>query len=121
MNGEEFEDRLTVLFWNLEYSVQHTGQTGDAGVDLIIEKDGRKTAVQAKRYHETVKEEAVQQVFTGKAVYHCDEALIVTNSFYTDMAWKVAETIGVKLWNRNYLIKVLETERKRLGENSKKP
>ena len=115
MSGEEFEERLEVLFKNLGYSVRRTGRTSDAGVDLIIEKDNRKIAVQAKRYTGNVGEAAVQQVHTGKVFYRCDEAIVVTNSEFTSMAWKVAFGTGVKLWSRNYLIKVLETEHKKLS------
>lgn len=120
MNGSEFENRLAILFKNLGYSVRHTGQTGDAGVDLIIERNGKKTAVQAKCYSSSrVGEDAVQQVFTGKAYYRCDDAIIVTNNNFTKMAWKVANSIGVKLWSRNYLIKVLLTEKEKLGQAPK--
>jgi len=117
MTGPEFEDRLMVLYRHLGYKVQHTGKSGDAGVDLIAEKDGKKIAIQAKRYEGNVGESAVQQVHTGKHFYHCDEAIIVTNSNFTKMAWRVARETGIKLWSRNYLIKVLETEHEQVDQS----
>lgn len=121
MSGSEFEERLMILFKNLGYKVQHVGRTADAGVDLIIERNGMRTAVQAKRYQGNVGEHAVQEVHTGKDYYRCDEAIIVTNSNFTEMAWKVAQATNIKLWSRNYLIKVLLTEKKNihLAERSK--
>jgi restriction system protein len=66
MSGTEFEDRLAVLFGNLGYNVQRTGKIGDYGVDLVIEKNGIRTAVQAKCYKPgKVHPDAVQQVYAG--------------------------------------------------------
>ncbi len=110
MSGTEFEQRLIILYRNLGYKVTHIGHSGDAGVDLIVEKDGIKTAVQAKRYKGNVPESAVQQVHTGKDYYKCDRAIIVTNSFFTQMAQNVAAKTNITLWNRNTLIKELLEE-----------
>ena len=110
MTGSEFEERLMVLYRNLGYDVKHIGHTGDAGVDLIVEKNGRKTAIQAKRYDGNVPESAVQQVHTGKDYYHCDEAIIVSNSNFTEMAKEVAKVTNIQLLSRNDLIKLLQAE-----------
>lgn len=71
MSGKEFEDRLVILFRRKGYIVTHTGRsTGDYGVDLVIEKDGIKTAVQAKRHKRLIGEDAVREVFSGMAMYY---------------------------------------------------
>jgi len=114
MEGTEFENRLKIMFENLGYKVEHTGKSGDAGVDLILWKYGQKTAVQAKRYQGNVGVSAVQEVHTGMDYYDCDKAIIVTNSRFTDEAWRVAKKTHIKLWNRNYLIKVLQTEKEHI-------
>ncbi len=109
MGGSEFEEKLSILFSQLGYTVQHTGKTGDYGVDLIIEKNGIKTAVQAKRYgfREHVPENAIQQAFSGAEFYHCEDALVVTNSRYTKHANELARSIGVSIWNRSDLVSAL--------------
>ncbi len=117
MSGPEFENRLVVLYKNLGYQVEHTGKSGDLGVDLIIIKDGRRTAIQAKCWQGNVNERAVQEVFTGKTVHHCDHALIFTNSNFTSFARKVAYDTNVQLCGRNYLIKLLEVEQENLGRS----
>lgn len=114
MTGEEFEERLKILFINLGYKAERTSPgkvKPDYGVDLIIEKDGIKTAVQAKRWKELVGEDAIRQAYSAKNYYNCTEAMVVTNSNFTKMAWTLAKSDNVKLWNRNYLIKVLLTEK----------
>lgn len=113
MTGKEFEDRLAILFRHLGYSVRVVGnQTGDYGVDLVIEKDGIKTAVQAKCYKRSlVGEDAIREVYTGKNYYQCNEALVVTNNSYSNMARNLAHANNVKLWDRNDLVKWLLVER----------
>jgi restriction system protein len=111
MTGTEFEQRIGVLLRNLGYKVEHTGRTGDYGVDLVIEKDGRRIAVQTKCYKSHVGEDAVREAYAGKNMYHCYEAWVITNSSFTRMARKLAYRDYVKLWNRKYLVKALLTEK----------
>lgn len=111
MSGSEFEERLAILFSRLGYKVERTGRVGDYGVDLVIERNGIRTAVQAKCYKGNVHPDSVQQVNTGKNMYHCQEAIVVTNRNFTKEAWRLARSVDVKLWSRNYLAKVLLTEK----------
>ena len=71
MNGKAFEDYLTWLFQKMGYKVSPTPYAGDYGADLIIEKDGIKTAVQAKRYKGKVGIEAIQQVVADEGEESC--------------------------------------------------
>jgi restriction system protein len=113
MSGVDFEKRLGVMFKKLGYRVQYPGsrQGGDYGVDLIIEKNGRKTAVQAKRYRRQVGEDAVREVVAGKNVYHCQHAMVVTNSRFTPMARHLAAANQVTLYPRYKLIDLLLKEK----------
>lgn len=112
MTGSEFEERLAILFRNLGYNVERTGRVGDYGVDLVIEKSGIRTAVQAKCYKSgKVHPDAVQQVYAGKNKHSCTEAMVVSNRNYTIETWRLARSDNVKLWSRNYLVKVLLTEK----------
>src|SRR4051812_19552334 len=61
MDGHTFEQRMQVLFRDLGYRVQRTRRRGDYGADLVIELDGAKTVVQAKRWTKTVGVKAVQE------------------------------------------------------------
>jgi restriction system protein len=110
MTGGQFEELLEIIFTNLGYKTVRTipdGTLADYGVDLIIEKDGIRTAVQAKRWKGKVGEDAVREVYSGRNIYDCTETMVVTNSDFTKMAWKLAKSDNVKLWNRKDLIKVL--------------
>lgn len=106
MKGDEFEQFLAAYFESEGYKVTVTGGTGDYGADLIIKRGGVKTAVQAKRYRNSVGVAAVQQVLGAKGHYHTRSCMVATNSYFTKAARKLAKENGVKLWDRNDLLKL---------------
>ena len=105
MDGPTFEAYLEILFRRLGYHVQRTRASGDFGADLIVERDGVRTAVQAKRYAKAVGLTAVQEAAAARGKYGCDAALVVTNSTFTRPARELAEANGVELWDREELIR----------------
>lgn len=107
MNGYEFEEYVKKLFVKLGYSVFHTSLSGDQGADLILSKDGEKTTVQVKRYSNKVSNKAVQEVVAAKAYYKCSKSIVVTNSFFTDAAIKLANANNVELIDRNGLTRLM--------------
>lgn len=111
MSGDVFENYLLTLFFKLGYKVQLVGShAGDYGTDLIIEKDGVRTAVQAKRWKGVVGIKAVQEVYGSLKLRNCTKALIVTNNFFTRQAQELARANGVELWDRYILVnKILES------------
>jgi restriction system protein len=61
MDGATFEEFLDTLFRQLGYRVENTRYRGDYGADLVVSKDGFKTAVQAKRWSKRIGVKAVQE------------------------------------------------------------
>ncbi|KRF31673.1 restriction endonuclease [Paenibacillus sp. Soil787] len=104
MTGIEFETFLKDFFERMGYKVKLTKASGDNGVDLFIFRSSSIIAVQCKRYSVNVGVTAVQEVFAGKGFYNCDLAWVVTNSYFTNPAKKLAEKLGVVLWDRNELV-----------------
>jgi|GEM_PF-1754056 len=112
MSGNDFELFLFSLFSKLGYSVKHTGHIGDLGSDLVIEKDGIKTAVQAKRYQQYVGPDAIREVNTVVKPRNCNLGMVVTNSHYTEEAKFLAKANNITLWDREDLInKILQTQK----------
>lgn len=106
MEGHKFERYLGVLFKALGYKSVVTRASGDFGADLVIEKDGKRIVVQAKRYSGNVGIKAVQEVHAAIPFYHADEGWVVTNQSYTDAAKRLAGTNGVRLIDRQELIRL---------------
>jgi len=107
MTGEQFEQRLNALFREYGFNVSMTRATGDFGADLVLERDGTRTVVQAKRWDDSVGIEAVYEVVGAKAHYRASEAAVVTNSLFTPAAIELANDNGVALIERGELVNML--------------
>ncbi|MBD7969568.1 restriction endonuclease [Paenibacillus gallinarum] len=103
MNGHEFEQLISLLFTKMGYSTTVTKGSGDQGVDVIAEKDGRKYGVQAKCYSSAVSNKAIQEVTAGLNHYKLEKGLVITNNFFTDSARELAHSNNIVLWDRNIL------------------
>lgn len=107
LTGTEFENLLLRLFSSMGYRVQHTGKVGDQGGDLVLNKNGSRILVQAKRYVTSVGNGAVQQAVGAKAHYYCDEAWVVSTGVYTRAAVELADSNKVRLLGRGELKKMM--------------
>jgi restriction system protein len=108
MSGSDFERRLAVLFDRLGNRAQVVGSgAGDFGADLVLEKDGRRTVVQAKRWNGTVGAAAVREIAAARPYYQADAAMVVTTSRFSQEARRLARANGVSLWDRDDLVAVL--------------
>ncbi len=107
MSGTKFEQYLQQLLQTQGYDVKLTPETGDYGADLVLSKQPLKIVVQAKRWNGNVGIAAVQQVIGAKAHYQANEAWVITNSYFTEAAVKLAKSNAVKLIDRQMLISML--------------
>ncbi|MFT2765154.1 restriction endonuclease [Helicobacter pylori] len=107
MNGFEFEEYSKIFFTSKGFEVSITQKSGDYGADLIAEKDGIKWAIQAKRYSHKVSPKAIQEVVSSKAYYACEKACVITNSYFTQAAQKLAQANGVILIDRDEWVRFL--------------
>lgn len=108
MDGIAFEElACDILIANGFELAENTPATGDFGVDILAKKDGMTYAIQCKRYTEAVGLEAIQQVYAGRAYYECHVAVVLTNQTFTEHAKRLADKIGVVLWDRDTLRELL--------------
>ena len=101
LTGVEFEEFLAGLFRAQGYAAELTPTSGDYGADLILSKDGRRIAVQAKRYMGSVGVQAVQEALSGQAYYKCHTAWVITTGAFTTNALELAQKSGVKMIGRS--------------------
>jgi restriction system protein len=116
MDGFQFEDFLVEIFQTIGYDVKETKRTADQGADLFVSRFGKNTVIQAKNYAGSVGNSAVQQAISAKAFYGCDEAMVVTNSYYTKSAKELASSAGVRLIDREGLQSYLDDYNQKLIE-----
>lgn len=109
MSGEAFEEYLGVLFDRLGYLSIPT-ERFDKGADLILVKEGVRTAVQAKCWtRERVGVEAIRAVVAAQRPYRCTRGLVVTNGHFTRPAVQAAKDNNIELWDRDDLANVILT------------
>lgn len=101
LTGVEFEEFLAGLFRAQGYAAELTPTSGDYGADLILSKDGRRIAVQAKRYMGSVGVQAVQEALSGQAYYQCHTAWVITTGAFTTNALELAQKSGVQMIGRS--------------------
>lgn len=97
MSGAEFERFMADLFRQEGYGVEETKATGDQGVDLLLDMEGKRVAVQLKRWTGPVGNAVVGATFAGMAHYEADEGWIITTSTFTKAARELARSTGVRL------------------------
>jgi hypothetical protein len=92
LRDEAWENYLVEVFSALGASPRRTGKSGDQGVDIVVEWDECCIAVQAKGYHHTVSNNAVQEAVAGMAHYGCTSSAVITNSRFTAGAVELAKS-----------------------------
>ena len=108
MDGHSFEYWCAdLLQYNGFTKIQVTPGSGDQGVDIIAWKDGQKYAIQCKRYSKNLGNKPIQEVNTGRTIYGCHRAAVMTNQFFTPGAVSAANAVGVQLWGRDVLNQML--------------
>ena len=109
MEGHEFEEYFAeVLLKNRFTHVEVTKGSGDQGVDVLAIRDGVSYAIQCKNYKGKISNKAVQEAYAGARFYGCDVPVVVTNSWFYPSAEELADEIGVELWDREELLKLVK-------------
>lgn len=99
MDGVSFERFVASMIVRQGFgTVRDTPRTGDFGVDIIM--NGR-TAIQCKRSSKNLGIKPLQEVYAGMSHYGCNEAIVVTNAYFTKNAIALAKELNIKLWDRD--------------------
>jgi len=105
MAGHEFEAYIKRLLTQRGFYVRTTKTSGDLGVDLTAEKNGRLVSVQVKRQSKPVSRRAVSDAVAGMAHYKCNAAMVITNNYFTPGAKELASDNCCELVDRDILTK----------------
>ncbi len=108
ISGNDFEALTCDILASNGFDIAESTQASvDFGVDVLARKDGVSYAIQCKRYTSPVGIDAVQQIYAGRAYYECHVAVVLTNQYFTSNAKKLADKLGVVLWDRDMLEEML--------------
>lgn len=110
MDGRQFELWCEALLKQSGFEkVEVTQGSNDQGVDIIAVRDEIRYAIQCKCYSSDLGNTPVQEVHTGKAIYHCHVGVVMTNRYFTAGARQAAEATGTLLWDRNKIKEMLNS------------
>ena len=96
-HGRDLELLIISVVQRFGYEVADLAGERDHGADLIISKNGERTAVQIKCSTRAVRIGAVKQAIRAKFVYKTDRGMVITNSDYTTQAKRKARDEKIKL------------------------
>ena len=114
LTGEEFEQYVALLLADHHYRhIEITKGSGDQGVDILCERNGRSYAIQCKNYDGAVGNFAVQEAYAGAQFYGCDVPVVVCPGTFTRGAIELAESTGVTLWDGERLSRMMKKSGRR--------
>lgn len=105
MDGLAFERYVSRLLEHQGYSTHVTKASGDFGVDIVATRWGERLAVQVKRSTGRISRRAVSDAVAGKLHYRCNNAVVVSNNYFSSGAIDHARRTGCVLVDRNELAK----------------
>ncbi len=118
LSGVDFERFLCEFFAKMGYKVETTKASHDYGADLLIEKNGRRSVVQAKCYGKTVGIKAIQEIVGAKTHYGASGAIVATNNFFSKDAEVLALESDVRLIDRKVIEEMLKKHDFKIEKNA---
>ena len=114
LDGPEFEAYVALVLQDNGFKhVAQTKGSGDQGVDILAERNGKTYAIQCKNYEGAVGNFAVQEAYAGAQFYGCDEAVVVCPGQFTRGAKELAQHTGVLLWDGKKLSRMMKISGRR--------
>lgn len=109
MHPKDFEEYLSEMYRRLGYSSKTTSYGKDHGIDVIIQKDGKKYAIQAKRYNNKnyVGEPEVRNFFGSYADSDYTSGFFITTSFFSRAAIEWSKNRNITLIDGGALQKMM--------------
>jgi hypothetical protein len=107
----QFERLVGLLYRKQGYGVTRRGGANpDGGIDLVIEKDGQRTAVQCKQWKTwNVGVKAVREFLGALTDAGIRKGIFVTLCGYTGEAKQLADKHGIEIMNEVGLAKMLQS------------
>jgi restriction system protein len=106
----QFEKLVALAYRKLGYTVTRRGGANpDGGIDLVIEKDGQRSAVQCKQWKTwNVGVKAVREFLGALTHAEIQKGIFITLRGYTGEAKQLAEEHGIEIVNEAGLAQMLE-------------
>jgi restriction system protein len=121
MSGAQFEVFVADLFRAMGHGAVVLGGVGDQGVDVIVNRQGERIALQCKNHKMPVGNRPVQEVFAGAHHHRCEEAWVVAPAGYTSGAISLARSTNVSLFDADSIRKWIKRVERLEKEHANEP
>ena len=109
LQPREFEEWTQSLFIALNYkNVVLTPSSGDKGIDIRAEKDGKLIAIQCKKYKGVIGTPILQGFIGAMQTEGFDKGFIITTGVFSVGAEKMVEGMPVELYDKVRLKELIE-------------
>ncbi len=107
----QFEMLVGLLYRKQGYTVtRRGGARPDGGIDLVVEKDGQRSAIQCKQWKTwNVGVKAVREFLGALTDAGIQKGIFITLCGYTGEAKQLAEKHGIEILNEDRLARLLDT------------
>jgi HJR/Mrr/RecB family endonuclease len=105
LGGHEFEASVASIFRSIGFKATVSRRGGDGGIDIVLEKPGRRIAVQCKRYKKSVGPHVIRDLWGTMNVNGYDEGCIVTTTGFTSGVKSFASDKKIHLVDLNDILR----------------
>jgi restriction system protein len=107
LSPSEFEAMVAHLYNQSGHQARRTGQTGDQGIDLVVQaKNGEKWVVQCKRWRGSVGAPVIRDFYGAMQHEKADKGTVITTGKFTRQAREWAAGKPITLYDGEKLIEV---------------
>ena len=97
LTGYEFEEEIARLYKILGYRTTLTPRSSDGGIDIILEKDSKRIAVQCKHHSKPVGPAPVRELMGVVASNDFDNGIFISLNGFTNTVYGEVEKSFVKI------------------------
>lgn len=106
LSGKGFEHELSKLYSRMGYQVHLTPTSGDQGIDIILDKEGKRTIVQCKAHKKPVGPHVIRDLYGTLMSSGADEAILASVSGFTSGVVDYASGRPIRLISINDIIDI---------------
>ncbi len=106
MNGHAFEHELARILRTLGWWTEVTPGSDDKGIDIFVQRDGRRAGVQCKAHRNPIGPAAVRELHGAAMASGCDYAILVALGGVTSGARSFAEQQEIEVWTVSDVIRL---------------
>jgi restriction endonuclease family protein len=106
LSGHQFEKEVAKLYEAHGYDVQVTKGSGDGGIDIFLEKAGRRYGVQCKNHHKAIGPAAIRDLYGAMSHEGLDAGIFIASSGYTKGAKEFARNKAITLLDINNVLRM---------------